>query len=394
MNDQDFGINDLDTSELFAALDAYRVSDAPESGPFSEPAPGQFHSLAVDSDMWEAFVLVLETSGSSCRVISGSMDACKGGPDDILIPAPAPGDVPFWTLNLDSEQDLMRDALLAGFARLAPGMLDYVKDGLRKFRNGEPLGNRYRFCLPYIGEDDSRIAYRDELASLVKTAQDSARRAFFDRVAASLTWSGGASDGDGAPDETIPRRERNHPYAASGMMKFASFGESFARKGKFDILSMVGKFMTPPVAASRIESFDRIKSRMREDAAEEKKEMSDAGLEPAAGEKDLRMVDLSAVGRRETISLIFRPDDIPCLLEVSWSRAEGRMDVRALRRGDGPADPGAFDGIQLRRTSDGDLVGEIRGGVLSAEFRETSVDGIYFSRAGNIPIRGTWEKRK
>ena len=136
------------------------------SDPFLYPAPGQFHSLAVETDMWEAFVLVLETDGDTCQVTPGSMDPSKGGSSDILIPSPG-NNKQYWTLNLELKQELHVDALLPGFASLTPSLLNYVKYGLNKFELGEPLGKNFRFCLPYIGENDSRMVYRDKLRQMI-----------------------------------------------------------------------------------------------------------------------------------------------------------------------------------------------------------------------------------
>jgi hypothetical protein len=170
MNDYDY-----DRDDLLAAIEASGKSGTPDSDPLLHPAPGQFHPLAVETDMWEAFVLVLETDGDTCQVIPGSMDPIKGGPSDILIPAPGDSGR-FWTLDLGLKQEIRTEALRPGFAKLSPGLFDYVKSGLNKYGNGETLGDRYRFCLPYIGESDSRRKHRNELADLVKKAGNAAKR--------------------------------------------------------------------------------------------------------------------------------------------------------------------------------------------------------------------------
>ena len=155
--------------EFLAILEKNCCLTVPEPDPLLHPAPGQFHSLAVESDMWEVFVLVLERSGDICQVLPGSMDPLKGGSSDILIPAPAPPGQ-YWTLNLELKQELHTDSLLPGFTRLTPGLLNYVKFGLNKFENGEPLGKDFRFGLPYVGKNDSRRTYRDALEQIVRKA--------------------------------------------------------------------------------------------------------------------------------------------------------------------------------------------------------------------------------
>ena len=155
--------------EFLAILEKNCCLTVPEPDPLLHPAPGQFHSLAVESDMWEVFVLVLERNGDICQVLPGSMDPLKGGPSDILIPAPAPPGQ-YWTLNLGLKQELHTDSLLPGFTSLTPGLLNYVKFGLNKFENGEPLGKDFRFGLPYVGKNDSRRTYRDALEQIVRKA--------------------------------------------------------------------------------------------------------------------------------------------------------------------------------------------------------------------------------
>jgi len=159
----------FDRNDLIALMEASRKTVSSDSDPLLHPAPGQFHPLALETDMWEAFVLVLERNGDICQVIPGSMDPLKGGPSDILVPAPGNHDQ-YWTLNLGLKQELPAGAMLPGFASLTPGLLNYVKYGLNKFELGEPLGDKFRFCLPYIGKSDSRRMYRDELAALMEKA--------------------------------------------------------------------------------------------------------------------------------------------------------------------------------------------------------------------------------
>lgn len=155
--------------ELLAFLEKNYCLTVPGLDILLHPAPGQFHPLAVETDMWEAFVLVLERNHDICQVIPGSMDPLKGGPSDILIPAPDTYGQ-YWTLTLGLKQELHADAMLPGFASLTPGLLNYVKYGLDRFEHGEPLGDKFRFCLPYIGKNDSRRAYQDALEQIVRKA--------------------------------------------------------------------------------------------------------------------------------------------------------------------------------------------------------------------------------
>ena len=163
-----------DLLDLIAALAVSAGSDRREFDPLLRPAPGQFHPPAVETDMWEVFLLVLETNGDLCQVIPGSMDPFRGGPADLLIPAPE-NRSRHWTLNLELKQEIRMNMLLPGFAKLMPDQLDYVKSGLNRYERGEPLGSLYRFCLPYIGENDSRKEYRKRMENLIRTIRSACR---------------------------------------------------------------------------------------------------------------------------------------------------------------------------------------------------------------------------
>ncbi|MBP5585868.1 MAG: hypothetical protein J6Y92_05900 [Lentisphaeria bacterium] len=158
-----------DAANLLNELNSVRKDGIDPVTVSISPEPGQLHSLAVETDMWEEFVLVLEKNDDTCQVIPGSMNAMKGGPDDILIPDPDSDAL--WMLSLPLVTELPTDALLPAFAKIPAGMLEYIRKGVEKAGKHEPLDGSYRFCLPYIGTGDSRIDYHERLSDLLRKAE-------------------------------------------------------------------------------------------------------------------------------------------------------------------------------------------------------------------------------
>lgn len=157
-----------DVASLLNERNARRKEAAAPRTLSISPEPGQLHSLAVETDMWEEFVLVLKKNGDTCQVIPGSMNALKGGPDDILIPDPDSDAL--WMLSLPLVTELPTDVLLPAFAKIPAKMLDYIRKGVEKAGKHEPLDRSYKFCLPYIGTGDSRIDYHKRLSELLQKA--------------------------------------------------------------------------------------------------------------------------------------------------------------------------------------------------------------------------------
>jgi hypothetical protein len=104
-------------------------------------------------------------------------------------------------------------------------------------------------------------------------------------------------------------------------------------------------------------------------------------------------IKLAAAEQKGTTILIFTPDGIPCRLRVILDHGKDTISVHVFSKdGMGESDQSSFDGIQLRRTSDGDLIGEIHRGRLKKEFRvDFSKDSIYFASSANTPLNGKWE---
>lgn len=316
------------------------------SGPmefYDEPAPGQFHSLNADTDMWDAFVLVLEVKRQNmyteCTVVPGSMDALKGGPDDLLIRNPDRNG--FWGLDFSQVGTVRADALLPGFAALTPRMLDYVRKGLELYRKEEGSGE-YRYGIPFIGKTDPRRSYHKAMGALMETANREAEKLYWDRLAASFRWTPGESDpGDLAAGFTTSSET------------FADIGVTACKIGLFDMLS---KLVPPPMAAARISPEERKPAQKRE---------------------------------RE---LAFFPEDIPgAAITLRFDLENGTVFGEVSS---GTHDKQAFEWIQLRRSPDGHVIGTIRNGSMKAElppdFPEDG-NGIYFSRPGDIPLKGKWE---
>ena len=320
---------------------------------FDEPAPGQFHSLAADTDMWDAFVLVLNVNRQSmnteCTVVPGSMDALKGGPDDLLIRNPDRNGV--WILDFSQVRAVLADALLPGFAALAPRDMDYVRKGLDLYRKKEESAE-YRFGIPFIGKTDSRCTYHKDLGALVETANEEAERRFQDRLAASFRWTPGTFD----------------PLPAAGFDEFekTAFRENVAcfsgnLVGKTGLAGMIADLFLSPVAAAR-----------------------------ASQEKEKAEAEARARAQKRARELSFFPEDFPgAAISLRFDLENGTIFAEVSSGGH---DKRAFEGIQLRSSPGGHLLGTIRNGSMKAELTPDFLEnGIYFSRPGDVPLKGKWE---
>ena len=182
----------IDATTYSEDLKAIRTTASTKVPRSHAPASGQFHALAVESSPWNEFVLVLEKKGNTCTVIPGNMDATLGGPDDILIPGI--GSEPYWMINISTVYELPDEALLPAFAKASTGVLNYVKKGLEKSRRNESFDSNYRFCLPYLGSNDSRIAYHKGQAKRIKQAKEYAEKMQLKRMSSAFIWTIGKSD--------------------------------------------------------------------------------------------------------------------------------------------------------------------------------------------------------
>lgn len=315
---------------------------------FDEPAPGQFHSLSAETDMWDAFVLVLDVIPQSmyteCTVVPGSMDALKGGPDDLLIRNPDRSG--FWILDFSRVRTVRADALLPGFAALTPRDLDYVRTGLELYRKEEESGE-YRYGIPFIGKTDSRRTYHKDLGALVETANKEAENLYWDRLAASFRWTPGESDpGDLAAG-----------FAESE--KIADIGVVASLVGEPGLIDMLSELISPSMVAAR------------------------------ASLKKKTAMDLEKAQKRER-ELVFFPEDIPGAAITLRFDLENGIILAEVSSGE--HDKQAFEGIQLRGSSDCHVIGTIRNGSMKAELSPDFLEnGIYFSRPGNVPLKGKWE---
>ena len=97
----------------------------------------------------------------------------------------------------------------------------------------------------------------------------------------------------------------------------------------------------------------------------------------------------------EPVELLFTPEagELPGgesgFIRVEIFFEEEKILVEAFCE----TNPGAFDGIQLRRCSDRLVIGTIRNGRLEADLVPELEKGIYFARPGDLPLKGKWEER-
>ena len=323
---------------------------------FDTPAPGQFHSLALDTDDWESFVLVLEmrTGGMypECEVVPGSMDVRKGGPDDLLIRHPDYEEC--WFLDLSQVRTVRADALLPGFAALTESELIRIRRELELYREKKESG-RYLFGLPFIGETDSRRGYHANLGTLMENANKEAATRYWRRLASSFR---------------IEPKKAGDDVSVSGR-----------RPGIFDFLS---------------------KRKERESSSERR----ESGLMPQSGLAEMGLLysisEISFLCNKETkrrgrelVELSFTPEagELPGgekgFILVGILFEEERIIVETVCE----TNPGVFDGIQLRRCSDRFVIGTILDGQMEADLVPEMEKGIYFARPGDIPLKGKWEER-
>ena len=330
---------------------------------FDTPAPGQFHSLAADTEDWESFVLVLDmqTGGMypECMVVPGSMDVRKGGPDDLLIKHPDYEEC--WFLDLSQVRTVRADALLPGFAALTEAELLRIRRELMFYR-GKKESGRYLYGLPFIGETDSRRGYHANLGRLMETADKEAATRYWRRLASSFRIEPKRDD-----DASVGDRDKGR-------------GADGRRPGFFDFHSK---------RSEREASLERQKSGL----------MPRSGLEMGLlfSLSDMAFLSNDKTKRhgREPVELSFTPEagELPGgesgFVVVAIYFEEEKIIAEAICE----TNPGAFDGIQLRRCSDRLVIGTIRDGRMEAELVPDLEKGIYFARPGDLPLKGKWEER-
>ena len=329
--------------------------DGGKPGParfFDTPAPGQFHSLAAETDDWESFVLVLKIQKEGmypeCIVVPGSMDVRKGGPDDLLIKHPDYREC--WFLDFSQVRSIRADALLPGFAVLSDEELSRIKHELMLYRREEESGT-YRYGLPFIGENDSRRRYHADLGTLMETADKEAADRYWRRLASSF--------------QIEPRRDDPSDRHSS----FFDYLSKAAERGFSSSESRRSMFSTPseskPGLMFCISDFSFLHEDEKKRRGPENVELS---FTPEAGELQ--------GGESGFITVEIRFEEEKIMAEAVCE-----------------ANPGIFDGIQLRRCSDRFLIGTIRNGKMEASLVPELEKGIYFARPGDVPLSGKWEKR-
>ena len=335
---------------------------------FDTPAPGQFHSLAADTEDWESFVLVLEMRNEGmypeCLVAPGSMDVRKGGPDDLLIRHPDYEKC--WFLDLSQVRTIRADALLPGFAALTePELLRIRRELMFYWRKKE--SGMFLYGLPFIGETDSRRDYHANLKLLMEIADKDAAARYWRRLASSFRLEPKKDD-----DASVGSRDSGRDGA--GRHANARFIDYLAkridRKSKSRSIRREARFLPPPSEPKM-------------------------GLMYCISDMASFLDDKIKPYNGKFIELTFTPEagELPgCesgFISVAVRFEEEKIMAEAFCK----ASPGAFDGIQLRRCSDRLVIGTIRNGRLEAELVPELEKGIYFARPGDIPLKGKWEER-
>ena len=335
---------------------------------FDTPAPGQFHSLVADTEDWESFVLVLEmrTGGMypECEVVPGSMDVRKGGPDDLLIKHPDYEEC--WFLDLSQVRTVRADALLPGFAALPEPELFRIRQELKLYREKKESG-MYLYGLPFIGETDSRRDYHASLGTLMEIADKEAASRYWRRLASSFRIEPKKDD-----DASVAARDNGRiGDGRHANVRFADYlAKHIDRKSKFRSI--------------------RREARLKPSPSEPK-----MGLMYCISAFSSLLDDKIKPYRGESIELTFTPaaGELPGC-ESGFINVEVRFEEeKIMAEAFCEANPGAFDGIQLRRCSDRLVIGTIRNGRLEAELIPDLEKGIYFARPGDIPLKGKWEER-
>lgn len=135
----------------------------------SEVKQMQLHYLKGNDEHPEFFALVMETIGSKCKVVPGTLDAYSAGTNDVILPRSAMGG--YVALSLDMEQELPVEALGIGFARLDKPTFVRVQESLARFHgSGLKIEKPLRSAFPYVSDHDSRIIARCQLKEAVTGA--------------------------------------------------------------------------------------------------------------------------------------------------------------------------------------------------------------------------------
>ena len=144
-----------------------------------EKIPGMLYRTADFESDPDIFYLITEVNSEFCEVIPGSLDGIMAGPDDIVLPKNVLGNYIF--LSMDMAATLPLKAIGKGFAMLDDKTYNRIIDSQIKYETGEDGDQAsYPFGLPYIGQNDSRVAYHDRILDIIQHAQDPIYSEVFD----------------------------------------------------------------------------------------------------------------------------------------------------------------------------------------------------------------------
>jgi hypothetical protein len=135
-----------------------------------EKIPGLLCRMADFQSNPDIFYLITEINEQYCDVIPGSLDGIMAGPEDIVLPKNVLGNYIFLSLNMAATLPLK--AIGKGFAMLDDKTYNRIIDSQIKFETDDDGDQAsYPFGLPYISQNDSRIAYHEIIMDIVQHAQ-------------------------------------------------------------------------------------------------------------------------------------------------------------------------------------------------------------------------------
>ena len=161
--------NNLVFEKLFRLINENPLS-ARQNLNTDEKQPGMLYRTADFESDPDIFYLITEINQEYCDVIPGSLDGIMAGPEDIVLPKSVLGNYIFLSLNMAAT--LPHKAIGRGFALLDDKTYNRIIDSQIKFETDEDGDQTsYPFGLPYISQNDSRIAYHEHIQDIVQQAQ-------------------------------------------------------------------------------------------------------------------------------------------------------------------------------------------------------------------------------
>ncbi len=143
-----------------------------------EPASKQLHQNRntdfKDFDCSDFFLLVTKVNKNYCEVIPGSLNGVMAGPNDIILPKNILGNYVF--ISPEMKTTVPKECLAASFAALDDELYHNIITQCNNLQNtGKFENSPFSEALPYISDNDDRIAYHNKLQKHVKSMQQSGR---------------------------------------------------------------------------------------------------------------------------------------------------------------------------------------------------------------------------